>query len=293
MLIGVNILRAPSVIPPVRRQSPIGPTVIGAEQVDSAGPHRVGISRVHRDGIVVPALVEDRIGGPEAAGCRGRSFGIREQQRVEISGAGISHPGGPRPGIPAAGGTENRKQPLLVIAAFRDARGEGVDRALARWRDGQRCKAHVRFRVHHVPGSGPGGVRIAIDCALGEVAASGEDVIGGGVGAHRQVEASVAGRGVNDPGPGRAGICASEDAGPSGGINPVAGDGADHQLVHKVKPAVAGGAARGGPGSAAIGALEDAGAANRAYVKVALTGSRVNHIGVVRIHGQGTHGQAG
>ena len=113
-------------------------------------------------------------------------------------------------------------------------------------------------------------------------AAGSEHVGDGAVGLDREVHAAVDGRAVEYAGPARARVVRTPDAGARRRVEALARALRHHDLLHVVEVRRRGGGQLR-PGLAAVGGLQDAGAADAIGVEKALAGARVQDVRVARV----------
>ena len=88
MLVGVVVFTIHALgEPPIARRAPVHAAVVRAPEVNPTQPEPIGVQRVDRDHVVIPALVE-QAGGAEAALAQQGDHGVGHQQLVDlVSGA--------------------------------------------------------------------------------------------------------------------------------------------------------------------------------------------------------------
>jgi len=200
-------------------------------------------------------------------------------------GIGVGDAHIPATGIARAIGTVDRQQSAFVVRIAADALSHRVNGGLLRRRDGQCNASHVRGREHLSPRAPAGGVGIAPDGEIGGAklwAARSIQIILAGVGAQRQILASIEGlSGIEiHEFPGRARVGAGVDSKAGSGVNPARIQGAHHQLVR-----INNGRCRRKllPSLPSVAGLENSLARP---TLVGLAGTRIKRVGIVRIHDQ-------
>jgi hypothetical protein len=284
--------------PPVGGQAPVHSCIIRAEEVDTPHPDDVGVSRVHSDDIVIPALVEE-LGTPRAE-AGGSSVGkerVGQQKGIQRRRIGVGHLRGPihiPRGRIAIRGAKDLVQAVFVIAAAFYAGGEGVDDLRVGGGNRQRGAPHVGLgQLLRECGCGHARIQAAIHRRLLEGATGGEQDIGRkDVCTDGEVQAAAAdnkhgvalAHRLMNHAPACSAISGTHYAAAGGGVNPAGVTRADDNVVDVVEIGIVGGGRQLSPIRSLISRLENPVAAHLVDVEETLTGTGVDDAGVAGIH---------
>ncbi len=285
VLVGVRERRHRLVGPPVRDQPPRPPGVARPEPVDARDPDDVGIARIDRDDVHVPAHVAEGVVRAHPALDEHRRHGVGQQQSMQLQRIRLRHLRRPTARLAGAIRPIERVQALLAraIGSALVAGGQRIDHVGTRGGDRQRRPTHPRFTKHRLDAWRAARVGQPVDRRLLERSARHVQHVVGAIAADLEVEAAAANGRIDQTCPGRAGVERTPESRARRGVETPAVAVADNEVVDPVE-VVRCGRREERPGCAAIRRGVDPRAAQRQagaphlFTKVPFAGAKVHDV---------------